>query len=201
MNIGAYALTALQPLLRMMLSAKGALVGSDVRLNGRARVSLAARGTLRLGDRVTLSSLWTHNSLEARGPTILKTLAPGASITIGSDSGLTSVTISSNVRVTIGERVLVGAGVLITDSDHHPVDIVPWSARRRAGMAEPSDSHSVVIEDDVFVGARSIVLKGVTIGRGSVIGAGSVVVSSVPSGVVAAGNPCRVIRTLTQEGS
>ena len=54
-------------------------------------------------------------------------------------------------------------------------------------------SASIVIEDDVWVGAHSIILKGVTIGARSIIGAGSVVTKSIPADCVAAGNPCRVI--------
>ncbi|WP_354298600.1 DapH/DapD/GlmU-related protein [Pseudarthrobacter sp. PvP022] len=56
------------------------------------------------------------------------------------------------------------------------------------------------IGDDVFIGARSIILKGVEIGNGSVIGAGSVVSASIPAGVVAAGNPCTVLRPLREAG-
>jgi acetyltransferase-like isoleucine patch superfamily enzyme len=58
----------------------------------------------------------------------------------------------------------------------------------------------VVIGDDVFIGTRVTVLPGSTIGSGSVIGAGSVVSGNIPSGVVAAGNPCRVIRSLSTAG-
>lgn len=54
----------------------------------------------------------------------------------------------------------------------------------------------IVIEDDVLIGARSIVLKGVTIGARSVIGAGSVVVKDIPADCIAAGNPCKVIKYL-----
>jgi acetyltransferase-like isoleucine patch superfamily enzyme len=57
-------------------------------------------------------------------------------------------------------------------------------------------SAPVVIEDDVFIGMNCVVLKGVTIGRGSVVGAGSVVCKSLPSYIIAAGNPARVIREL-----
>nr|WP_253250378.1 acyltransferase [Arthrobacter globiformis] len=107
---------------------------------------------------------------------------------------MTSCTISAGRSVRIGKRVLVGGGVLITDSDHHVVDLT--SARRFAGLPADVSDRPVVIGDDVFIGARSIVLKGVEIGNGSVIGAGSVVTQSIPAGVVAAGNPCRVIRPL-----
>lgn len=57
-------------------------------------------------------------------------------------------------------------------------------------------SAPIVVEDDVWVGAHSIILKGVTIGARSIIGAGSVVTKSIPADCVAAGNPCRVIKNL-----
>ncbi|WP_233191214.1 MULTISPECIES: DapH/DapD/GlmU-related protein [unclassified Cryobacterium] len=66
-------------------------------------------------------------------------------------------------------------------------------------MPAPVIGDRVVIEDDVFLGARSIVLKGVRIGTGSVIGAGSVVSRSIPPGSIAAGNPCRVIGKIASE--
>ena len=59
-------------------------------------------------------------------------------------------------------------------------------------------SGKVVIEDNVFIGARSIILKGVRIGKNSVIGAGSIVANDIPSNSLAAGNPCKVILTIDQ---
>ena len=66
-------------------------------------------------------------------------------------------------------------------------------------MSERRAGGIVVIEDDVFVGMNCLVLKGVTIGRGSVIGAGSVVTRDVPPGVIVAGNPARLVRELEPE--
>lgn len=66
----------------------------------------------------------------------------------------------------------------------------------RRSSNEGTKSAPVVIEDDVWVGAHCIILKGVTIGARSVIGAGSVVTKSIPADCVAAGNPCRVIKNL-----
>ncbi|MEM5776015.1 MAG: DapH/DapD/GlmU-related protein, partial [Anaerolineaceae bacterium] len=65
-------------------------------------------------------------------------------------------------------------------------------------LTHPNDGRTapVVIEDMVFIGTNSLVLKGAHIGRGSVIGAGSVVTGEIPAGVIAAGNPARVIRAL-----
>lgn len=66
----------------------------------------------------------------------------------------------------------------------------------RCSSNEGTKSAPVVIEDDVWVGAHCIILKGVTIGARSVIGAGSVVTKSIPADCVAAGNPCKVIKNL-----
>lgn len=93
----------------------------------------------------------------------------------------------------IGNNVKIGGCVLITDTDAHPMD---YMARRSSN--EGTKSAPVVIEDDVWVGAHCIILKGVTIGARSIIGAGSVVTKSIPADCVAAGNPCRVIKSLNQ---
>lgn len=91
-------------------------------------------------------------------------------------------------RVTIGHRALFGPGVQIYTASH-PLSL----AERRSGLEL---GYPVTIEDDVWVGGGAIICPGVTIGQGSVIGAGSVVTRDVPAGVLAAGNPCRVIRSL-----
>lgn len=184
---------------RWRLASRGANVGSDVRVYGEVRMAVATGSKVTFREGVILNAADSHNSLEARGPVILKTMHPDAEIYVGANSGITSATISARASIRIGHRVLIGAGVLITDSDHHVVDPPSGERRRTLGMPLPMPSDQVVIGDDVFIGARSIVLKGVTIGSGSVIGAGSVVTGDIPSGVIAAGNPCRVIRDLRVE--
>lgn len=98
--------------------------------------------------------------------------------------------IAEHSSITIGKRVLIGAGVEIFDSDFHGLSI---SDR---GLSQPAWAKPVVIEDDVFLGSNVRVLKGVSIGKNSVIANSSVVVKSIPSGVIAGGNPARVIRTI-----
>lgn len=93
----------------------------------------------------------------------------------------------------IGNNVKIGGCVLITDTDAHPMDYV---ARRSSN--DGTKSAPVVIEDDVWVGAHCIILKGVTIGARSIIGAGSVVTKNIPADCVAAGNPCKVIKSLNK---
>ena len=92
--------------------------------------------------------------------------------------------------VTIGDGVLFGPGVQIYAATH-PLD----PAVRRDGWESAAP---VTIGDDVWVGGGAIVLPGVTIGAGAVIGAGSVVTRDVPPRTVAAGNPCRPLRTLPE---
>jgi maltose O-acetyltransferase len=92
------------------------------------------------------------------------------------------------VAITIGDRVQLGPGVQLLSADH------PRDAEARASGLE--NGLPITIEDDVWLGGGAIVCPGVTIGRGTVIGAGSIVTRDVPAGVIAAGNPCRVIREL-----
>ena len=116
---------------------------------------------------------------------------PGATLTIGNNVGMSSTRLWIHESARIGNNVKIGGCVLITDTDAHPMD---YMARRSSN--EGTKSAPVVIEDDVWIGAHCIILKGVTIGARSIIGAGSVVTKSIPADCVAAGNPCRVIKNL-----
>lgn len=90
--------------------------------------------------------------------------------------------------ITIGDRVLIGPGVQIYGATH------PLDAKLRATGKELAKP--VTIGDDTWIGGGAILCPGVTIGSGTTIGAGSVVTRDVPSNVVAAGNPCKVLRQL-----
>jgi maltose O-acetyltransferase len=91
--------------------------------------------------------------------------------------------------IRIGARALLGSDVVLYDSDFHELD----PRRRRGGRPAMA---AVDLGENVFIGDGARILKGVTIGRDSVVGAGSVVTASIPAGVIAAGNPARVIRAL-----
>lgn len=165
--------------------------GSDMRLYGSPIVELHPGSRITLGHGVTLVSDARFTALGVSRPTILRTLAPGAHLTIGDGSGLSGTTICAAVSVVIGERVLIGADVMIVDTDFHPVDSIP-----RTGLPVPEGrpQDAVRIGHDVFLGGRSIILKGVTVGDGAVVGAGSVVTSDVAPHTIVAGNPARLVR-------
>jgi len=120
--------------------------------------------------------------------------SPGKLI-IGNNVGISGSTIRVTRGVTIGDNVLIGSGCIITDTDAHPLN---WRDRRE-GHDEKTNSQPIVIGSDVFIGARSFILKGVNIGERSIIGAGSVVSRDVPADCVVAGNPARVVKKLDKE--
>ena len=93
-------------------------------------------------------------------------------------------------KVLIGDNVFVGPGVHLYTATH-PIQPIP---RRSVEFGKP-----ITIGNDVWIGGGAIVCPGINIGSETVIGAGSVVTRSIPDGVVAAGNPCRVIRTLSEQ--
>jgi Acetyltransferase (isoleucine patch superfamily) len=108
----------------------------------------------------------------------------------------------SGAEIKIGDRVLIGHNSSIFDSDTHPlnprerhaqyVDIITTGHPTRIDLRE----EPVLIEDDVWIGCNVVVLKGVSIGRGAVVGAGSVVTKDVRAYVIVAGNPARIVREL-----
>jgi maltose O-acetyltransferase len=94
-------------------------------------------------------------------------------------------------QVTIGSRTLLGPNVQIYTATH------PMNHQQRASGLEYAKP--ITIGEDVWIGGGAIICPGVTIGDRSVIGAGSVVTKDIPPDVFAAGNPCRVLRTLTDD--
>ena len=164
-------------------------------LRGRPIIIKRRHSLIRIGEHFIACSDPRCNSLGVFQPVFIRTNEHGASIIIGNNVGMSGCTISAHKSIIIGDRVLIGSGALIMDSDAHSLD----ATARRTGAG--GETKPVVIEDDVFIGARAIVLKGVTIGKGAVVGAGSVVTKDVPPYSVVAGNPARMIKELRGEVS
>jgi acetyltransferase-like isoleucine patch superfamily enzyme len=140
--------------------------------------SLQVVGDVRLGERVRIRA--THVPVELAA-------GPGAVIEIGDRCYINSgVSIGAQERVTIGKNCAIGNYSLIMDSDFHNTE-----DHLQPGIAAP-----VVLEDNVWLGARVTVLKGVRIGQGAVVAAGAVVTRDVPPRTVVAGVPAKVIRFL-----
>ena len=117
----------------------------------------------------------------------------GAVITIGENVGISQSSLISHCEITIGNNVKIGGGTSIYTSDFHSLD-----ANIRCSS---EDMHHricapVVIGDNVFIGAHCIILKGVSIGEKSIIGAGRVFTKNVPANQIWAENPAKLIRQL-----
>ncbi|WP_084157359.1 acyltransferase [Flavobacterium denitrificans] len=114
-------------------------------------------------------------------------------IIIGNCVGMSSIMMRSHKSIIIGNYVNIGADCMILDTDCHSLNYLD---RRTRGELDSANviSSEIIIEDDVFIGARTIIMKGVRIGARSIIGAGSVITKDIPSDSIAAGNPCRVIK-------
>jgi acetyltransferase-like isoleucine patch superfamily enzyme len=140
-----------------------------------------------------LSSDFQANPLNRGAAVTFTLLGPGASISIGNDCGLSSCSIVANSTVIIGNEVLVGAGVVITDTDFHKVN----SRNRRYDQDQTDiDCKPVYIGDNVWLGADVKILKGVTIGRNSVVAAGAIVTENVACDTLVAGIPARLIKNI-----
>jgi acetyltransferase-like isoleucine patch superfamily enzyme len=158
--------------------------------HGLPKVQRYPGSELFIGNAFKATSSWRHNSIGVFQPVILKTVRPTAILRIGNNVGISGSTISSTTSIFIGDNVLIGSGCLITDSDAHPLHDSERSDPKKIG------THPIHIGNNVFIGARATILKGVTLGEGCVIGAGSVVTTSIPPRCVAAGNPAKVIREI-----
>jgi acetyltransferase-like isoleucine patch superfamily enzyme len=169
-----------------LLSTCPRLTGSPIRLQP---VLFVGPGEVVLGEGVQFG--WKNSPLFYTGYCHVEASRPNARIEVGDRTEFNNNLMikSEGAGISIGRDGLFGAHVQIFDSDFHDLD----PRRRRDGEQRMAP---VAVGDDVFVGMSVTILKGVAIGSDSVIGAGAVVSSSIPSGVIAAGNPARVIREL-----
>lgn len=137
-----------------------------------------------IGNNCLFRSSMTSNLIGINRKCIISTLTNDSQINIGDNCGFSGIVIGAFKSIKLGKNVRCGANTLITDSDWHTDD-------PRSGVPK-----EVIIKDNVWLGVNVIVLKGVTIGENSVIGANSVVTKSIPNNVIAAGNPCKIIKEI-----
>ena len=161
-----------------------------VSLQGLPIINKAPNSRIIIGKGVTLVSETKYNLAGINHPCILSTTRPGAIISIGDGSGLSGATISCANKVILTRGAGIGANVTIYDHDFHGIE--PYNRC----CAETVKFAPIIIQDFAWIGAYSIILKGVNIGRASVVGAGSVVTSDVPELCVHAGNPAKYIKKI-----
>lgn len=162
-------------------------------VHGNVGLSIASNANVVIGSNFYMSNGNHVNPLEGNVQGNI-TVENGATLLIGDNTGMSSPIIWVHEKIQIGNFVNIGANVILLDSDCHSLQ---YQDRRKIEIDKKfSKSAPIIIEDDVLIGARCVVLKGVTIGCRSVVGAGSVVTKNIPANCIAAGNPARVIKYL-----
>jgi acetyltransferase-like isoleucine patch superfamily enzyme len=166
------------------------------------KVYILGQGKVTIGDDFHFTSGDSINPICKNIRGTIFTVTPESRIEIGDRVGISSACLWAQDHITIGNDVNIGGDCLIMDNDAHPHD---YMLRRSTYSKEVGHEKflkaiptaPIQIDDDVWVGARCIILKGVHIGARSIIAAGSVVTKDIPSDVIAGGNPCKVILPTT----
>jgi len=173
---------------RLEAKLKGAQFQGRVRLIGRPVISVARDSSLVFQDGVRIASSLRANPLGCFQPSVLRTLASGAQLILAKNVGLSGTVICAGLSIEIGEGTIIGSGALIIDNDFHsPSGEWDWKTECQA------NARPIKIGRGVFIGARAIILKGVTIGDRATIGAGAVVAKDVGAHQTACGNPAKTI--------
>ena len=174
------------PFQNLKLKWNGVKTNGLVFTGGSLFVSRAKNSTISIGRGCRFMSKECGNLIGLNHRCMLSTV-DSAKLVIGDRCSFSGVALRCFGDITLGDNVRVGANTTIISGDAHQDD-------PRAGKNKP-----INIEDNVWIGSNVMILKGVTIGRNSVVGAGSIVTKSIPENVVAAGNPCKVIKSLNEE--
>lgn len=169
--------------------------GKRMRIRGTVDIRHPDDGKIIIGDDVLINSAAWANPIGFSNKTRFELFENG-SIYIGNNCGLSNVCIASSSTVRIGNNVLLGAGVQIYGTDFHPIKAADRNGNDTVSHTKTAD---ICINDNVFVGACSIILKGVHIGENSVVGAGSVVTKDIPANEVWGGNPAKCIKKLQDD--
>lgn len=159
--------------------------GDNVKFNGVAIFFRAPNTSILIGNNVSFTSSSYYNFRGINHPCILETEKKGI-IKIGDNCGFSGVSITSDIGVFIGDNVLVGANAKISDRNGHSDKFPQFQSKK------------VVIGNNVWIGMNVVIMPGVTIGNNTIIGANSLVTKDIPDNVIAAGNPCRVIKKIEE---
>ena len=159
------------------------------RISGK--LFITGSGALKLGKNVRFNSCRSANPIGGDDRVVLS-IAQNTCMQIGDNTGISNSAIICGDHINIGSNVHIGGGVKIYDSNFHSLKA---DHRAKKGNDIPLTA-AVIIGNGCFIGAHSIILKGVEIGSNSIIGAGSVVSKSIPKNEIWGGNPAKMIKKI-----
>lgn len=176
--------------------------GKNLKFKGFPFIYNKKGASLTIGDNCTIKSSFLSNLVGLYQRTIIVTRTPGASIRIGSNVGMSGVTIYARKSIEIGDNTCIGGNVKILDNDFHPIEadkrneLLLGKAPEDGERANWIGTRPIKIGKDCFIGCNALILKGTELGDGCVVGAGAVVCGKFEAGSVIAGNPAKVIRKI-----
>jgi acetyltransferase-like isoleucine patch superfamily enzyme len=171
----------------VLMRLSGVELGSN--LTGLGIIYIKNNGVCKIGSKFSFNSGKFFNPIG--GDIVSRIIVKkGAKLTIGKNVGISNTTLFCTKSISIGDNVLIGGGCRIWDTDFHSLDSINRNYQDDSSVV----SKIVEIEDGAFIGAGCIILKGVRIGKNSIVGAGSVVSKNVPDEQIWGGNPARFLR-------
>ena len=182
-------------LTKLLFYVNGVKFGINFRCNQLPKVEMSLSGKLNIGNNVLLNSGF-YNPI-GRPQKCLFTIGKNAVLSIGDNVGISSSAIICHLAIIIEDNVFIGGNCVIYDTDFHDLDY-----KLRTAIPENITrvkKKQVTIKRNAFIGAHSTILKGVNIGEGAVIGAGSVVTKDIPDFEIWGGNPVKYLSTVVSK--
>ncbi len=158
------------PIAKITLILNGAKCSGGLHVNGLINVHVTRRGHFDIGRGLNLNSGDNHNVIGRQQKCIFWV---EGDLSIGDDVGMSAVAIICTQKISIGNNVVIGGNTFIYDTDFHSID--SQTRNNKKLDKQFAKKAQVCIRDNVFIGAHSTILKGVTIGENSVVGACSVI--------------------------
>ena len=179
------------PIAKSILYLNGATFQKGLKVAGLLKIDVTRRGKLTIGNNLHINSGNNYNVIGRQQKTIFWV---EGELIIGDNVGMSSTAIICNYQITIGNNVTVGGNTVIYDTDFHNLD--PQIRNDKILDKHTATKLPVLIEDNVFIGAHSTILKGVSIGKNSIVGACSVVTKNIPDNEIWAGNPAQFVKAI-----
>jgi acetyltransferase-like isoleucine patch superfamily enzyme len=179
------------PIAKIQFLLNGVNYKSNLKVKGLLKVIVTRRGSVHIGNNCKINSGPNNNIIGRQQKTIFWI---DGNLKIGNNVGVSATAIICNHEIEIGDFVTIGGNTVIYDTDFHSLD--PNIRKDKTIDKKNAKYGKVTIHENVFIGAHTTILKGVTIGKNSIIGACSTVVSEIPENEIWAGNPAKFIKKI-----
>jgi len=179
------------PFAELLFYLNGATVGKGLKVAGLLKIDVTRRGKFTIGNNFQINSGNNFNVIGRQQKTIFWV---EGELTIGNNVGISATALICNHKISIGDNVKIGGGVCIYDTDFHNIN--PQIRSNPALDKQTALKALVILHNNVFIGAHSTILKGVSIGENSVVGACSLVSKNIPANQIWAGNPAKFIKEI-----